>query len=125
VKNTLRKPEKLRFKAEFDQVRLNGKKLVGSAFLAVCAPSPDGMTRCGVICSRKYSLLAVKRNRARRLLWESFRLLKQNMSVCHMILIPRRKMEFRKRQQVTAELAGMLAKEGLLPQEIADLPPEC
>jgi hypothetical protein len=34
-------------------------------------------------------------------------------------------MEFRKRQQVTAELAGMLAKEGLLPQEIADLPPEC
>ena len=125
MKKTLRKPEKLRFKAEFDQVRLNGKKLVGSSFLAVCAPSPDGLTRCGVICSRKYSLLAVKRNRARRLLWESFRLLKQNMSVCHMILIPRRKMEFRMRQQVTAELAGMLAGEGLLPQEIADLPPEC
>ena len=125
MKKTLKKPEKLRFKAEFDQVRLNGKKLVGSAFLAVCAPSLDGMTRCGVICSRKYSLLAVKRNRARRLLWESFRLLKAYMPSCHMILIPRRKMEFRKRQEVTRELAVILAKEGLLPQEIAELPPEC
>jgi ribonuclease P protein component len=125
VKKTLRKPEKLRFKAEFDQVRLNGKKLVGTAFLAVCAPSPDGLTRCGVICSRKYSLLAVKRNRARRLLWESFRLLKEYMPACHMILIPRRKMEKRKRQEVTRELAALLAKENQLPQEIAALPPEC
>ena len=58
-------------------------------------------------------------------MWESFRLLKEFMPACHIILIPRRKMEFRKRQEVTRELAGMLAKEGLVPQEIADLPPEC
>ena len=29
------------------------------------------------------------------------------------------------RRQVTRELAGLLARAGLLPQEVADLPPEC
>ena len=83
---------------------------------------------CGLLfllCGKKYSLLAVKRNRARRLLWESFRLLKGSIEVRHLLLIPRRRMEKADRRQVTRELAGLLAKAGLLPREVADLPPEC
>ena len=87
--------------------------------LAVYAPAPDGKLRCGVVCGKKYSLLAVKRNRARRLCWESFRLLKDRL------LIPRRRMEEAKRPEVTRELAGLLAKAGLLPAVVADSPPEC
>ncbi len=125
LKKRLRKPDKLRFKSEFDQVRLNGTKLVGPSMLAVYAPAPDERLRCGVICGKKYSLLAVKRNRARRLFWESFRLLKPSLPVCHLILIPRRRMESKLRPEVTRELAGLLAGAGLIPPEVAASPPEC
>ena len=125
MKRTLRKTDKIRFKSEFDQIRQNGEKLVGSSMLVVYAPAPDKRLRCGVICGKKYSLLAVERNRARRLLWESFRLLRESIEIRHLLLIPRRRMEKADRRQVTRELAGLLARAGLLPQEIADLPPEC
>jgi len=125
VKKALVKADKIRFKSEFDQIRRDGSKVVGSRILAVYAPAPDGKLRCGVVCGKKYSLLSVKRNRARRLLWESFRLLKGEIGVCHLLLIPRRKMEQAKRPQVTSELSLLLAKAGLIPMEIAELPPKC
>ena len=93
--------------------------------LVVTAPAPDGLRRCGVICGKKYSLLAVERNRARRLLWESFRLLKPEIAVCRIVLIPRRNMMKWKRGQATRELALLLGRAGVLPHEIADSPPEC
>ena len=125
MKKALVKADKIRFKSEFDQIRRDGSKVVGSRILAVYAPAPDGKLRCGVVCGKKYSLLSVKRNRARRLLWESFRLLKGEIGVCHLLLIPRRKMEQAKRPQVTLELSQLLAKAGLIPMEIAELPPKC
>lgn len=93
--------------------------------LVVAAPAPDGLLRCGVVCGKKYSLLAVERNRARRLMWESFRLLKPEISVCRIVLIPRRNMMKWKRGQATQELARLLVQAGVLPQAIADSPPEC
>ena len=59
------------------------------------------------------------------MLWESFRLLRESIEIRHLLLIPRRRMEKTDRRQVTRELARLLARAGLLPQEIADLPPEC
>lgn len=125
VKKSLCKADKIRFKSEFDRIREDGRKLVGSGMLAVYAPAPDGKLRCGVICGKKYSLLAVKRNRARRLLWESFRLLKDRIGTCHLLLIPRRRMEEANRRQVTQELLSLLAKGGVVPKELAGSPPEC
>ncbi len=93
--------------------------------LAVYAPAPDNLLRCGVICGKKYSLLSVNRNRARRLCWESFRLLKEYLPPCHLALIPRRKMADRKRQEVTRELAGLLFRAGLIPEAAVQSPPEC
>ena len=125
MKRQLRKPDKLRFKSEFDQVRLKGAKLVGRGVLLVHAPAPDDLLRCGVICGKKYSLLSVKRNRARRLCWESFRLLKEYLPAIRLIVIPRRRMEKYRRQDVTREMAGLLAGAGLIPAGVADSPPEC
>lgn len=125
MKKTLCKADKIRLKNEFDRIRQDGSKLVGSGMLAVYAPAPDGKLRCGVVCGKKYSLLAVERNRARRLLWESFRLLKERVGVCHLLLIPRRRMENAKRPAVTRELSLLLGKAGLIPAELAGLPPEC
>ncbi len=122
---TLQKAEKLRFKSEFDMVRDRGTKFVGRGMLAVVAPSPDGLCRCGVVCGKKYSLLSVERNRARRLLWESFRLLKSEMTPCHLVLIPRRLMSDWKRQQTTIELAALLGRAKVLAREFVEFPPEC
>lgn len=124
LKKTLRKPDKLRFKSEFERVRANGTKLVGPSMLLVYAEAPDNSLRCGVICGRKYSLLAVKRNRARRLLWESFRILRGTLPPVWMILIPRNRMKYRKRQEVTGEMAELLIRAKLIPS-VAALPPEC
>ncbi len=121
----LLKSDKMRFKSEFDHVRTSGRKAVGRALLAVTAESPDNSLKCGVICGRKFSTLAVTRNRARRLLWESFRLLKPGITPCCMVLIPRRKILEMKRQQVTMELAALLYQLKVLDKNFADFPPEC
>ena len=92
--------------------------------LLVYAEAPDSSLRCGVICGRKYSLLAVKRNLARRLLWESFRILRGTLPPVWMILIPRNRMKYRKRQEVTGEMAELLIRAKLIPS-VAALPPEC
>jgi len=108
AKLTLRKDEKLRTKAEFDQVRRDGRKYVGHGFLLVSAPAPDGKLKCGVICSRRYSKLAVRRNRARRLLFEAFRLLKPECKAIRMILIPRMGMQKYALAETLAEMRKLM-----------------
>ena len=118
----LKKRDKLRFKSQFEQIRRDGVKSVAPGVIAVVAPSPENRLECGVICSRKYSLLSVVRNRARRLMWESFRMLKPGLSPCRILLIPRRKMMNYRRQEVTEELAEMLKKQGVLSSGEAPSP---
>ena len=114
IRFRLNKSEKLRFKAQFDQLRRDGIKSVAPGMVVVVAPSPENRLECGVICSKKYSLLSVVRNRARRLMWESFRMLKPDLSPCRILLIPRRKMMNYNRQQTTAELKKILTEQKVL-----------
>ncbi len=114
IRLRLHKGDKLRFKSQFDQARREGIKYVASGIVLIAAPAPEGKRECGVICSKKYSLLSVVRNRARRLLWESFRMVKPDLSPCRILLIPRRKMMEYDRERVTAELVGLLKKHGVL-----------
>jgi len=114
---SLRKSDKLVRKSQFDQVRKDGRKSAGPGLVAVVAPCSE--SGCGVICSKKYSLLAVERNRARRLLWESFRMLKPHLPPCRLVLIPRQKLKTYKSGQALAELAELLAKQGVLAQDVA------
>ena len=119
----LRKADKLRFRAQFDQVRRDGNRSAGPAVVVVVAPSPEGKVQCGVICSRKYSLKSVVRNRARRLLWESFRLLKPGMTPCRILLIPRCKLMEYDRPRTTEELKKLLAERGAWSPGSPDCPP--
>lgn len=114
VRLRLKKSDKLRFRAQFEQIRRDGVRYAAPGLVAVVAPSPVNRLECGVICSRKYSLLSVVRNRARRLLWESFRVLKPEIAPCRLLLIPRRRMQDYRREEATAELAEMLRKSGVL-----------
>ncbi|MBO5645181.1 MAG: ribonuclease P protein component [Lentisphaeria bacterium] len=116
---TLCKKDKLRLKAQFDDVRQRGVRQAGPAVVAAVAPFEQ--LQCGVVCGRKFDLLAVKRNRARRLLWESFRLLKPYIKPCRIVLIPRRRILKYSAQRTMQELAGLLAQHGVL-REDADIP---
>ncbi|MDD3154456.1 MAG: ribonuclease P protein component [Victivallaceae bacterium] len=111
-KQSLGKAEKLRVKADFDFVRANGRKQVGRLMVLVAAASPDGRCKSGVICSRKFSTLSVRRNRARRLLWESVRLNRKEILPCRLILIPRFAIAGRKCGEVQEEFLKLLARAG-------------
>lgn len=63
---------RLRSPAEFDAVFKRGARLGGRLFLLVVAENPHGFDRLGLAVGRRVGG-AVARNRARRLLRESFR----------------------------------------------------
>ena len=111
---TLKKSDKLRNRSQFDEARLRGVKLVGSFLLLVHLPAPQ--VECGVICSKKYSLLSVERNRARRLLWEAFRLLKPQIVPTRLVLIARNRMKGCSGTQIREEMEVLLRKAGLLKE---------
>ena len=110
MKKTLNSTDKIRLKSEFDYVRENGKVYVSKYCLVVIAESPDNCLRAGVICSKKYSKRAVKRNRARRLLWETFRELKQQIETKHIVFIARNNMKEKKQQDIQQVVEKILRK---------------
>jgi len=68
----LRPRQRLRTGAEFDTVFKRGVRLEGRLFLLLAAPNGLAFDRLGLAVSRRVGG-AVERNRARRLLRESFR----------------------------------------------------
>lgn len=125
VRYRLKKQDRIHLKSQFEQIRKDGTKYISPGVVAVVAPSPSGLLECGVICSKKYSLLSVTRNRARRLLWESFRMLKPRLAVCRVLLIPRKRMLKYNSQQTVQEVAQLLVSGGVLMEENPASPPGC
>ncbi|MBE6384306.1 MAG: ribonuclease P protein component [Lentisphaerae bacterium] len=124
----LRKNSKLLRKVEFERLRSAPFRRAGALMAVSVAQGEEKFAKCGVICSRKFSLLAVERNRARRLIWESFRLLGRRIQACSMVIIPRRRIKQASQEMVLKELSEHLAAARVLttdPQKApADLPPE-
>ena len=124
----LRKSSKLLRKAEFERLRSAPYRCAGALMAVSVAPGEGKFAKCGVICSRKFSLLAVERNRARRLIWESFRLLNRRIQPCCMVVIPRRRIKKASQEMVMKELSELLTAAKVLqslPEKApADLPPE-
>ena len=115
----LTKQDKLTLRAEFAEVKASGRKAAGPLLAAAIAPGKDGLLRAGVICGKKYCLLAVKRNRARRLVWESFRLLKPRIGPGHLVFIPRRRMQNAKGPEVMAEMERHLKMLGVWRDDVS------
>ena len=116
----LRKSSKLQRKSEFERLKSAPYRRAGFLMAVSVAPGEAKFAKCGVICSRKYCLLAVERNRARRLLWESFRLLDGRLLPCRMVLIPRHRMKRASLAAVREELERLLAPAGVLTAERPD-----
>ena len=115
-RSSLRKQEKLRTRKDFDALKEHGKACRDPFFtVLVQAAGPDDppFTRYGIICSRKLHHSAVVRNRARRLITETFRLCKEIILPCSILVIPRRAMFGAKQQEVQEHLLRTLKKAGL------------
>ena len=79
------------------------------------ALAPDRRSRLALVVSRRYSLEAVTRNRARRLLRESFRLLQAGFGAPHwLVLVARPSLAGACLQAVQAEMLAQLAKAGVM-----------
>ena len=122
-RGSLRKQEKLRTRKDFDALKEHGKACRDPFFtVLVQAAGPDDpvqITRYGVICSRKLHHSAVIRNRARRLITETFRLSKEKILPCSIVVIPRRAIFGAKQQEVQEHLLRMLKKAGLIRKKDA------
>jgi ribonuclease P protein component len=126
-RSSLRKQEKLRTRKDFDALKEHGKACRDPFFtVLVQAAEPDDPVqnfRYGIICSRKLHHSAVVRNRARRLITETFRLCKENILPCGILVIPRRAIFGAKQQEVQEHLLRTLKKAGLIrKKQIADAP---
>ena len=122
-RRSLRKQEKLRTRKDFDALKEHGKACRDPFFtVLVQAAKPDDpvrIPRYGVICSRKLHHSAVVRNRARRLITETFRLCKETILPCSILVIPRRAMFGAKQQEVQEHLLRTLRKAGLTREKQA------
>ncbi len=126
-RSSLRKQEKLRTRKDFDALKEQGKACRDPFFtVLVQAAEPDDPVqnlRYGIICSRKLHHSAVVRNRARRLITETFRLCKEIILPCGILVIPRRAIFGAKQQEVQEHLLRTLKKAGLVREkQTADTP---
>ena len=122
-RSSLRKQDKLRTRKDFDALKEHGKACRDPFFtVLVQAAEPDNpvqILRYGIICSRKLHHSAVVRNRARRLITETFRLCKENILPCGILVIPRRAIFGAKQQEVQEHLLRTLKKAGLIRKKDA------
>lgn len=106
---------RLNRRQQIEQVRQGGKSYPGRyAVVVVLKTPPDGMRRAAFLISRRFDLLSVRRNRARRLFRESLRLLFPRMLPCWMLMIPRRLIKGAKCGEVSRELESLLLRAGVL-----------
>ncbi|MBO5760321.1 MAG: ribonuclease P protein component [Lentisphaeria bacterium] len=118
VKGIIGRENRFTLKSEFDFVRENGRKYTSFCTLLIHAevpPSENGV-RYGVICSRRFDKRAVRRNRAKRLLHESMRVLssKVEMKSCRILLIPRREILKMKMDAVAKQLMYLMKKSNMI-----------
>ena len=85
---------RLRNRWQLNEMRTAGTKMAGRfCVLIVNKTPPDGMRRAAILISRRYSLKAVERNRARRLFREVFRTIYGSLPPVWLIFVPRQRMK--------------------------------
>ena len=110
VRHRLLKSDKLTLKTDFDAVKESGRSAAGALLVAAVTASENGKLQAGVICGRKFCIRAVVRNRARRLVWESFRMLKGSIKPARVVFIPRQRIKQAKCADVMREMEKLLKK---------------
>ena len=101
----------MRRQKEYSRVYSQGIRARGHLILVVAAPGDNPLTaRMGLSVGRKFHKSAVIRNRARRVLRESFRLERPNLPALNLILIPVNRHQTYSTTAVAPELRRLVNK---------------
>jgi len=100
---------------EIEFVRAHGQRLAGRCLVINLAPALDRQSRLGLAVGRRYHLAAVRRNRARRLIRESFRLLQGGFREPQwLVVVARAALAGARLATVQAEMLAHLARAGVI-----------
>jgi ribonuclease P protein component len=115
VSATFRQHERVTHGFEFRRARAEGRRLTGRLMLInVFRAESLAARRLGVVTSRDLGD-AVTRNRARRVMREAWRLLKDRIAEpCDIVMVARRGIVGRSMQDVQQELVTLLRTAGVL-----------
>jgi len=109
---------RLRTRFQRDYVRNHGNSRGGKCcVVAAVTPPPDGCGRVAFVISRRYCTKAVTRNRARRLMRETYRRLRPLLKPAWLVLIPRYRMQNAGLADVTEDVVAGCRALGLLAEE--------
>jgi len=117
VRFTFSREERLKKEREFREVFDHGKSLGGSTVAFYFKPNSLGYPRAGFIVSKKVSKKAVERNRARRLMRETFRLNKHRLKPYDLIFIARKGILGKKLQEVEKDFLSLAKRAGILKEQ--------
>lgn len=114
-KKRFRKHQRIRYSSEFQRVRDKGRRWVHGCLIANWQSTQDRtFSRLGVITSKKIGKAHV-RNRARRLMRESYRQMQHQLKApIDLILVARKSIATMKQQQVEKDLRNILKRHHLL-----------
>lgn len=96
---------RLRAPADFVALRREGKRFSSRCFYSQYRLTGSGQARLGIAVSRRVSKRALDRNRIRRIIRESFRLCRNDLPACDVLLIARAQAAAQSRGQLRADIA--------------------
>ena len=82
-----RREQRLLHRADFDRVFKEGRRVFARGIVLHWIASPTGCARLGLVTSRRFGN-AVRRNRARRLVREAFRLDRHELPPLDLVVLP-------------------------------------
>ena len=112
MKNT----QSLKLNKDYKRLYYRGKTLAGKTIVVYASQSRRGYNRLGLTCSKTIGK-AVKRNRVKRLMRESYRLLEDKIkSGTDIVIVARTRAVFCKCPKIKNELEYILKKMDLLEE---------
>ncbi len=105
-------PRSARFnsKKDFQQVFDQAIKVVEGSFTLLARPNTLGFARLGLAISKKVARRAVDRNRIKRITRESFRLHQGTLGALDIVVLARRDLDKRSKQEMHASLCALWPK---------------
>ena len=104
----------MKLNKDFKRLYYRGKSIVGSNIVVYVSPNRKNYNRLGLTCSKSIGK-AVKRNRTKRLMRESYRLLENRIKVGYdVVIVARTRAVSAKCKYVKYDLENAFGKMGLL-----------
>ncbi len=120
AKKKMNKTESIKLNKDFKRLYYRGKSVVRQNIVVYINPNRKGVNRLGLTCGKAVGK-AVKRNRVKRLMRESYRLIEDNIKTGYDIVIVARSRSVNcKYMHISNDLVNALNKLGLIENNDKD-----